>query len=214
MFQFKVASVVALACLPALGLTALRPTPATAATAGWKVNGTFLTGSSLVLSTATVDNEFKMKAAGIAFACPSNNLTNIGATMVAPNKGEATTIVLKECASQSPSCKIPSTITVVPIVGETTLDGLLAVKAVIKPKTKTVYATIKFEGAECALLGVEPITGQGSGLSPTGQDERTLQQIISTTTEASGELKVGSSPAEVVGSALIQLLSGERWSFL
>lgn len=211
--KFKAASVVTCACLTVLGLAVLRPPEATAATAGWKVNGTLLTGTHVILSTAKVDQEFKLKAAGLTFECPSTNPGNIAGSFVAPNKIEATNATLLGCSASGPSgCSIPKTINVLPTVAEATLDGLLAVKVTIKPKTKTVLLTTEFKGEECALAGPESVTGQASVLAPTGQDERTLQQIVSTT--VSGELKASGEPAEVVGSALVQLLTGETWSFL
>jgi hypothetical protein len=195
-------------------MVALAPAGASAATAGWKVNGSLLTTTARV-TTASVDQEYRLTAAGINIECQSSNVNNINAYLVPPNKLLASSIVLMECSVvESTACSITKSVGIVPTVAEVTLDGLLAVKATIKPETKTLFATLRFEGETCALLGVQPITGQGSALGPTNQDERTVQQANSTTTAASGELKVGSSAAAVTGIGLGRLASTLTWSFL
>jgi hypothetical protein len=97
---------------------------------------------------------------------------------------------------------------------EATLEGVLAVVVTLNPKTKSIMATFAFEGSKCASAGVNAVTGTAKLLLPTGQDERTLQLVNSIATKASGELKVASSAAQLKGSILVRLASGEPWSFL
>jgi hypothetical protein len=198
-------------CLAALALSALTSTTASAATAGWMVNGTLLTGSK-ALTTAAVDEEWQLNAAGVTIRCAGTNVTATGPEIVAPNKGAAKSVTFNGCSTNE-HCKVPISISTLPILTEATLDGALAVKELIKPETKTTFATILFEGALCALEGVQPVSGRASVLAPTGQDERTLQLYKATAIEA-GELKAGSNTATLNGSSLIKLANGEPWSFL
>lgn len=74
-------------------------------------------------------------------------------------------------------------------------------------------ATIKFEGTECPLKGVQGVTGSITFLALTLQDSRTVQQI-NFTNEEPGSLKLGSSAVEVNLTILERLASGLPFSFL
>lgn len=203
-------------CFVILGAVASIPTSASGATAGWMVNGSLLT-TTAAIATAGVDQEYRLSipSAEIEIGCSGSNIDNVNAHLTPPNKLFADEVVLTGCATANEAvCRITKTIGTAPTISEVTLDGALAAKAIIKPATKTTFATIKLEGETCALIGVFPVAGQGSALGPTNQDERTVQQYSSTTRAASGELKVGSSAAEVTGIGLGHLVSGLAWSFL
>lgn len=182
------------------------------ATASWMVNGTLLTGTEAV-ATASVDEVPKLTAAGVTISCTSSVVGATGAVITAPDKGSAASAEFFECSANQ-LCSITKTIGTVPVIVTSTLAGSKAVSESITPKTKTVFATIKFEGAECALLGVQPVTGKVKAEAPTGQTESAHQLFNLNVSEATGELKVGSSAAEMKAASLFSLASGESWSFL
>jgi flagellar capping protein FliD len=198
-------------------LSALISASASAATAGWMVNGTLLNGTAALATTAFVDEAGVLKSAEakIEIECSANTLNGIAPEIKSPNTGSAASLEFTGCKALTPNCALgSSTIGTVPISVEATLEGTLAVVATFKPKTKATFATFEFTGTNCAVLGLNAVTGTAKVLAPTGQDERTLQLINSIATEASGELKVASSPASLLGSILIKLASGAPWSFL
>ena len=93
--------------------------------------------------------------------------------LIAPNREAASSLELRECAATGSFCSLASsTIKTVPIVGEATLQGLLGAIVKVKPKTKSLFATIKYNGEECALLGVQPLTGEIELELPDGQDPK------------------------------------------
>lgn len=188
---------------------------ASSASAQWMVNGTTLAGTQTLANTAKVDENGKLKAAGVTIECIAANLEGTGPQIEAGDKGSVTSLIFKGCTSITPTCTIGSeTIQTVPITATATLGTAPAVNVAFVPKTKTIFATIKFNGAECALLGIQPVTGKAKISAPTGQTESVLQQIVANVSEASGELKVGSSAAELKGAALLQLSNSAKWNFL
>jgi hypothetical protein len=187
---------------------------ASAVTAGWMVNGTMLSGSAALATTARVDEKGVLTGAGFKIICEGKTLSGIAPEISAPNTGMAQSLEFTECAGEEPCTLASTTIKTFPIGVEATLEGALAVVATFKPLTGTVFSTIKFEGTECGLAGETPIKGTVKVLAPTGQDERTLQLITSIATEASKELLVGSGAASLKGSILLQLANHQLWSFL
>jgi len=69
------------------------------------------------------------------------------------------------------------------------LPGSLNAYILLLPKTKTTFATIKFLGASCALLGTQPITGEASLLVHGALHEVLLHLVLAITLK--GALKVG-----------------------
>ena len=187
---------------------------ASASAAGWMVSGTELSGSTSLATTAKTDKAAKLKAAGVTIECTGTNLEGTSPVITAPNTGSATSLTFTECESTNATCSVTKTIGTVPIHATVALGAGNDVKARFLPKTKTVFATIEYKGATCALLGVQPVSGKALVDDANGKVESVLQLIEAVTTEASGELKVGSSPAELTGSALLKLASGAQWSFL
>lgn len=197
-----------------LALSALASVSASAATAGWMVNGTNLTGSAAVATTAAVDQEGVLRGGGLTITCTGSTGSAAGPEIKASNKGAASSVEYSGCSAEAPCTLGSGTIKTVPVSSEATLEGVLAVVVTVKPETGTLFTTIKFSGAECGLSGTTPIKGSEKFLEPTGQDERTLQLANAITTEASGELLLGASAASTSGSALGRLASGLTWSFL
>jgi hypothetical protein len=209
------AKLVITTCIVTFAFSAVVSASSSAVTAGWMVNGTMLIGSKAVATTAAVDEFIKIKAAGVTIECKGSTINGVAPELKSPNRGGAASLEFTACKSITANCEISSEkISTRTILLEATLEGALAIKVSLVPETKNGFATIEYDGALCALQGVQPLSGKWTMLAPTGQDERTLQLLNLVTTEASGELKVGSSAAELKGSALWRLASGESWSFL
>lgn len=207
---------IAAVLIAAFALSALVSASASAA-AGWMVNGTLLSGSAALASTAAVEKPGTLTAAGVTIECTSSTLHSIESEIKSPNTNAIRSVEYSGCSSVTASCALAGgtgVIATLPFTGEVTLSGSSGVVDTFTPKTKSLFATIGYEGEICALKGVQPVTGKAKILAPTGQEERTVQQASSLVTEASGELKVGSAPASIVGTVLSKLASGLPWSFL
>jgi hypothetical protein len=178
------------------------------------VNGTTLNGTKTLATTASVDETWKFSAQGITMTCTGSTISSVAPEIKPPNSGAATEIVFHEC-SMNANCTVTKTIGTFPLAVAFELNGTLAAKATFTPKTPgTLIARLVVGGAECAILGLQPVTGKVSASLPTGQDERTLQLVTVNISEASGEVKVGSSSASIRGAVLPRLASSETWSFL
>jgi hypothetical protein len=200
-------------CAEALIIAAFASIPASAVTAGWMVKGAALTGTKALASTAAVDENWLLKSAGVTISCNGSTVNGIGPEIQAPHGGMTTKIELNGCSANE-NCAVTQTIGTTPLAIEFTLDGTSAALATFLPKTKTSLATIEMKGEQCAVLGVQNVTGKVHALLPTGQEEGTLQRVKVNVPESSGEVKVGSSAGEIKGSALPQLATHEPWSFL
>jgi len=196
-----------------LALGAVASTSASAATPGWMVSGTTLSGSEALATTAAVDENAQLTASGVTIECTGKNLNGLSPKIEAGSMGSVTSLIFTGCKALGTTCTIESTeIGTVPVLAEATLEGSLGVKVVFSPQSGTIFATIKYLGASCALLGLKPVTGKASVSAPTGQDEQVLQQIVANT--ASGELQVGSASATLKGKALLKLATSSPWSYL
>lgn len=202
----------AAAVLIACGL--LAPLSASAAPAGWMVNGTLLSGVAAMQSKAVVDVPFLITAAGETVRCKGIN--NKDFTISSPSMALAEFLEFTECGViTGTTCLLKGTvIKTVPLLIEATLDGTLASKATAAPETKELIAEPEFEGEMCAFKGKQPLRGKFSLLAPEGQDERTFQLISAVTSSASGELKLGTSAASLTGTILQGLESDKPWSHL
>jgi hypothetical protein len=208
-------SITTLAVVGALG--ALASASASAATAGWMVNGTLLSGTKALATTAKIDQDLVLKstAANIELECTGGALAEGTPEIKSPNAGAASSLQFTSCKALTPDCTLSSsTVGTVPVAFEATLESTAAVVGTFKPKTKTLLATFEFGGEKCVAEGINGVTGTAKVLAPNGQQEGTVELNRSIVTEASGELKVASSAAEVKGSALVKLASDEPWSFL
>lgn len=208
MFKLKLAGVAVSIALLAYGLSM-----AGTASANWLVGGTELASTAALSTTAAVDEHVVLKAAGVTVKCEGATLNAVAPEIVAPTSMVASSISFSECTANE-SCTTTKTIGTVPLTGAAVAETAPQSSVTFSPKTKTTLATIKFEGASCALLGVQPLTGKAKLKMPTGQEERTAQLASAATTEASGELKLGSSAAELKAGALLKLASEKAWSFI
>jgi hypothetical protein len=203
------------ACFTVFALSALAS--ATASAGEWMVNGTKLTGSAAILSTALVLSEGRLFVPNVlSIKCKAHEVGITGGKIIAPDGVLATSINFKECAvtEGNPTCELATkTISTVPVNGLALLEGTLNTYIHISPETKAAFATIKFSGETCALLGVQPVTGNASLLIHEGFDERALHLTLAFSLPKS--LKVGSSEALLEGlSADVRLESNQNWSFL
>jgi hypothetical protein len=201
----------AFAAVFALGAFA---TSVASATAGWMVNGTLLSGSKALATTAKTDENAKLSGAGLVITCSGATLNSTSPQITSPNKGSASKLEFTSCVAAAPCALAKSTITTLPVSSETTGESASATTTIFKPTTGTTFSTIAVEGETCAAAGNVVINGQEKVLSPEGQVENTLQLIKSITAEASKELFIGKTAASLSGSSLLKLASGERWSFL
>jgi hypothetical protein len=203
--------------IAALALAALASTSALAVPPGWMINGETLSGSEALATTAKVDEVYKLKssAANVSIECNGSTLNMIAPEITSPSSGSDSSLEFTGCKALTANCTLSSSsIKSTPSTLELTLEGVLAVIVTLRPKTKTTMETFLFEGEKCASEGLNAVTGTAKLLLPTGQDERTLQLVNSIATEASDELKVASSAAELRGSVLIGTGSGDTWSYL
>jgi hypothetical protein len=185
-----------------------------AATVGWMVNGSLLSGSKALATTAQVEENFIGGFAGISITC--TGLNGIAPQITAPNKGSATSIEFTGCAAAMPCHIEGTTLKLLPVLLEANLDGSLAVTVTFtSDASKHLFDTLLFLGATCSVGGeVLPATGQIKVSESRGQDEQAGQLFIANITEASEEFKVGSSNTSLKGRAILRLASGEPWSFL
>jgi hypothetical protein len=207
------AKVIIAALITTLAVSVVGSSVASAATAGWMVGGTNLTGTAALATTAAVDQSAVLKFKEITVTCKGKTLNGLAPIIESSNKGSASSLEFTECAAAGKCELVGTKINTAPISVEATLDGVLAVTATFKPKTTNVFTTLLFTGTLCGIGGeVQGVTGHVAVLAPTGQDERTVQQI---NVDAAGTaLEVGEAPATLTGSALLKLASGKTWSFL
>lgn len=195
-----------------LAVLALSAIAAGSAQAGWIVLGSALVKSATIAAKST-DKAFRLHYSTTTVECTSILLG--GGEVDAPSQILLSALELAGCSVTEPvTCKLTgTTINSLPLEASTTLDGSLAFKAKIKPKTGELLATFKFEGETCALTGKQAATGTATLLSPDGQDERLLH-LVNLLIETAGELKVGSATAELSGSALFCIEGDMTWRFL
>ncbi|HEY3827583.1 MAG TPA: hypothetical protein VGL57_00155 [Solirubrobacteraceae bacterium] len=208
------AKVIIVALVAALAVSVVGSPVASAATAGWMVGGTNLTGTAALATTAAVDKNGVLRFSSLIIECTGKTLNGVAPLIESTNKGSVTSLGFTGCATVGGKCTlVGTTINTLPISVEATLDGLLAVTATFKPKAGTLFTTLLFTGATCAFGNeVLGLSGHVAVLVPTGQDERTLQQI--NVAAAGTELFLDESPLTFEGSALLRLASGKTWSFL
>lgn len=191
--------------------------PASAATAGWMVNGATFTGTAALATTAAVDRPFELKASEVEVQCANtlyyenptiNGATESASFAAAEFTGCRGTQVCPLGAKQG------TTVKTLPISIALTLQGASVIKGVFLPKnTSKLFATIEFGGSECSFAGVSGISGSEGFLTLTGHSEG-ARQLLEAYTLQSGELKLASSAAVLSGAVLLKLASGLPFSFL
>lgn len=201
------------AYLVACVLSSLMPSAAQALLSGWMVNGSLLNGSKALASTAQVTQGLTIRAGtSVEFYCTGATLGTSAMEIKSPNSGAATSLTFSGCGSNF-GCPLssPTVLTQPLVVQEATLDGSLGVKAILAPKTKTVFMVFEFQQSIECMIGPFGVTGHVTLLAPAGQHEKTAQEFRLL---SQGELKIASSPALASATAQFRLASGESWSFL
>lgn len=207
--MYKTKSIVTI-CIGVFALTAFASGVASAAS--WKVNGTLLLVLEHVATKAIVTENPRLSFSTITVEC--TGLEGVKPEILHPDSFSADKLVFSGCKASGGNCAlVGTTINTLPVTALVLLSGVtLAVHEVVKPKTKTIFATFEFSGASCAFASeVQPVSGTALLSAPTGMSENTEQEIVANT--ASGELKLGSSAATLKGKAKLKLASGLPWSF-
>jgi hypothetical protein len=186
---------------------------AAAASADWFVEGSELSGTAALATKATVDEAFKLKAAGVTVECAGGTLNGTSPEIKLPSTVAATSLTLSECKASEHCTLATKTIGTLALLAEVSTILYPEAKATFLPK-QSKFAAVHFEGAECALAGVQSLTGKATALLLSGEVESKQQEIKLKTTEASKELKLGSSAAELTGLTLLSLASEKEWAFV
>jgi hypothetical protein len=185
----------------------------------WDINGTPLAAHATVgLSNVLVLEEGKLlikSAPEFSIVCKGHEVLLINGVLIGPDGALAKSIVFHECKTEeSEACTLAKPlIETVPVHALAHLDGTLNALILVLPETKTTFATVKFEGATCALEGTQPIAGAAHIL--IHEAIHSLKRHRALAFSLAGLLKVGSSEAKLEGLVGdIELTSGLPWSFL
>jgi len=207
--MFKPRTIVVVVAM-ALACSAVVASAAAAATEGWMVGGTTLgaTGTAALALSTIVDEPFVLTGAANTFTCTKLDIEE--GKLFGVNK-DSETLIFLGCGPDGACTVKNETIKTVPLLSESTLEGTLAVSTLFKPETGTLFTDIELAGEQCAEEAL-PVKGTARVLSPTGQDERTLQLLSAKTVK--GELILGSEEASLKGSALVGLANNKPWSLL
>lgn len=190
------------------------------AAAGWMVHGTQLTGTAALSPGAILDEKLLVTgdSGQVEVKCGGSEL-RLGNPVISGGTGMADTSSweVTECVGNR-SCPLAESmggrVQSLATLTDLTLDGALAVKGrFLSTNSSKLLGTIAFAGPECPFTGVQQITGAGTFLMPTGQDERTLQ-LIAMTDEEFGSVKLGSVGLVIQGSVLVHLTSDLPYGFL
>jgi hypothetical protein len=206
-------------CVLMFVLCALVAASASATTVGWMVNGTMLSGSQALATTAAVDSPFVTTLAGvITITCTGGTLNGVAPQISSPSSGSASSAIFTGCGTGSSPCVLAGqnaggTIGSLPVTSEVTLEGTSAVVGTIKP-AGSQFGTIALTGSKCSLTGVTSSKGEIVVEGPTNQGESTLQLSSAVTTAASGDLKIGAAAASLTGAALFKLANSDTFSYL
>lgn len=206
-----------------IAVFALSAIASASASAGeWMVGGTSLTGSEALATTAKVDENGVLVAAGVTITCEGGTLNGVKPQIEeAGNKGSVESLEFTGCSAAGENCKLAGqnaggTIGTLPIHVSLELQpgSSSIVLATFLPNSGTTFATIAFTGSGCSLSGKQPVNGKALVEGPTGQEEKVTQEIKAITSQASGLLKVGGDSASLAGAALLKLVSEKTWSYL
>jgi hypothetical protein len=180
------------------------------ASAAWFIEDEELTSTAALATTAKVSEEPTLSFGTTIIKCSGSTLNSVKPEIMALNQITAASLSFSGCSvTSSGECAlIGTTIGTLPITAELTEQTYPEEKATFTPRTGTTFATIKLEGSNCAETGKVPVTGKAATALPTGQEENKTQSIKADTTKASGELKVGSTSAELTGAAGFELATG------
>lgn len=179
------------------------------ASAGWLIEGTELAGTAALATTASVKEAFQLTAGPVNVQCSGSVLNGLSPEIVSPNELVASSLVFNECKGNEVCPLVTKTIGTLPLSAQVFERTLQEDEAVFTPNNSSkLFATIDFGGSECSFAGVNGITGETTALLPTGREEKVVQLVKASTTEA-GELKLASTNATLKGSALLKLADGK-----
>ena len=158
--------------------------------------------------------ELEVVNAGIVIECTAHEVVINGGEIVAPDELRAKDLTFKTCSANGANCTLAeNTILTLALHGLAELHGTLGTLIKALPLPSKTFAAIDFEGATCALQGIQPITGTVDILAPEGRDPKLLQLV--NVFSLTGSLKVGSSEGKLLGlHADLRLVSDETWNFL
>jgi hypothetical protein len=196
-----------------LALSAIGAAWASAATPGWMVNETLLTGSAALATSAASHETAVLNGAGLNLEC-GGSLDLVNGKLISPNRDSANIVIILGCETKNGGCEVPSSISTNSILSEATLAGVLGLAVKLTPETGTLLVTVRYSGALCPVAGNKPVTGKVAATMPTGQRERTDQELNVNVTEGSGELFIASTAASLKASFAFLLQSHQTWSFL
>ncbi len=192
------------------------------ASAAWDVNGTLLAGTA-ALTNALVLSFGKLKTAGVEIQCQAHEIEITNGFIREPDELLAGSLAFRSCRilnGEATNCNLSSeTISTLPIHGLAVLDEGKALNTLILilPLPSKTFSVLKFEGATCALLGVQPITAAKNPaidlLVHEGGVPLLLHLVLAFSLKES--LHVGSSEATLEGLDFdIRLANDETWAFL
>ena len=158
------------ACLAVLAFSALVSSAASAATAGWMVKGTLLSGTKALATTAAVDKEGILSGASLTIKCTGSTLDGTAPTITSPAMGLVGSLTFLGCKATAP-CKLTTTsLSTVPLLTETTLEGTAATVTKFKPESGTIFSTFAVEGETCAAEGNIAVEWHGGSVISDGSD--------------------------------------------
>lgn len=206
--------------ISALAISAFGSASASAITSSWMVAGTQLSGSAPLATKGKTLENVKLKFSGVTVECKGENLEAVAPQIEGVNTGSASELEFTGCAATGKNCSLAKSmkekVGTLAVTGEATLEGAgEKVEVKFLPKTGTLFATLNFEGASCSIAEeVAPVKGKVKAEAPTGRTESVEQSLRLVTTEASTELKVGTSDASLEGAYMLKLSSAAAWSLL
>lgn len=218
MFRAKLAGRAVRGLVVLGGLFALGTLATSTASAGeWDVGGTRLIGSAAIASPSVVlsHGQLQVPVAGVTIECLAPEFHINGGEIVAPDELRAKDLTFLKCSTgSSGNCSLANeNILTLAIHGLAELDGTLGTLIRLLPLPSKTISVLRFEGASCALLGVQPVTGRIDLLLPTGKDPSVLQLILAYSLFE--ELRIGANEATLSGfTGDIKLTSGKTWNFL
>lgn len=157
--KFALATAAAAVVLSAIG--------AASASAGWWVQGTNLSGSAALASTAKVTEGLKLSTGKEAkIECTGTTLNVSKGEIASPNKLAASSVTFNGCKSAVANCtESPSSLGTLPVLATelTGVSDLAEDKLTIAPTSGTTLATFEFSGGSCAFSGKQAVKGKLAG---------------------------------------------------
>ncbi len=198
--------------LEALNLELLTTANETLPAGQWDVNGTKLVGYAPLASTATVLSHGEIAASGVAIVCTGSTVGVTFGELVA-DEIRARDLTFTKCTATKPCTLAGETILTLALHGLAQLDGTKNTLVTVLPLPSKTIAVLKFEGAECALTGSQPLTGTVDLLVDGGGEAAASHTVLGFS--LTGALKLGSSEAKFTAfTGDLELASKQTWKFL